>query len=115
MIYEGLKERDILDSVVRLKIPMPSEKNANWKLRKSLGWEIGTLPKDKGCSGTTSLQCWEYEISGFQNGFWKKAMAVGKLRNKNKKQRRRLSVNFNFLGFGEEEEQQHEFEPIDVN
>ena len=48
---------------------------------------------------------------GFRNGFWKKAVAVGKLRNKNKKQRRRLSLNFNFLGFGEEEEE-HEFEPI---
>ena len=36
-------------------------------------------------------------------GFGKKAVAVGKLRNKNKMQRRRLSVNFNFLGFVEEE------------
>ena len=30
LIYEGLKERDIPDSMVRLKIPMPPEINANW-------------------------------------------------------------------------------------
>ena len=56
LIYEGLKERDIPDSVVRLKIPTPPEKNANWKLRKSLEWETGTLPEDKGGWGTASLQ-----------------------------------------------------------
>ena len=59
LIYEGLKERDIPDSEFRLKIPTPPEKNANWKLRKSLEWETGTLSEDKGGSGTTSLQCWE--------------------------------------------------------
>ena len=50
LIYEGLKERDIPDSEVRLKIPTPPEKNANWKLRKSLEWETGTLSEDKGGS-----------------------------------------------------------------
>ena len=59
LIYEGLKERDIPDSEVRLKIPMLPKKNANWKLRKSLEWETGTLSEDKGGSGTMSLQCWE--------------------------------------------------------
>lgn len=89
--------------MVRLKIPMLPKKNANWKLRKLLEWETRTLPEDKGGSGTTSLYCWEYKILGFQNGFGKKAVTVGKLRNKNKMQRRGLSVNFNFLGFGEGE------------
>ena len=67
------------------------------------------MPEDKWGSGTTSLQCWEYKISGFRNGFRKKAAAVvGTLRNKKNKQRKGLSVNFNFLGFEEEE---REFEP----
>ena len=56
LIYEGLNERDIPESVVRLKIPTPPEKNANWKLKKSLEWETRTLPEDKGGSGITSLQ-----------------------------------------------------------
>ena len=37
MIYEGLKERDIPDSVVRLKIPTPLEINANWKPEEIVG------------------------------------------------------------------------------
>ena len=58
-IYEGSKERDISDSVVRLKSPTPLEKNATWKLIKSLEWETGTLLEDKRGSGMMSLQCWE--------------------------------------------------------
>ena len=37
LIYEGLKERDISDSVVQLKIPTPPEINANWKLEEIVG------------------------------------------------------------------------------
>ncbi|KAF3973818.1 hypothetical protein CMV_002785 [Castanea mollissima] len=100
-IYEGLK------------IPMPSEKNANSKRRKSSKREKGTLPEDKWGSGTTPLQCWEYRISGFPNGFQKKAaVVVVTLRNKNSMQRKGLSVNFNFLGFEDKEEEEHEFESI---